>query len=167
MSRIIAGMDTASSLSTYRPAESSSAVAASSPDRSALVRQSSAADAQPRRIREPMHPLLVVRGMNGNSVSARQYREIATALADEAGGLDKLTAPTMASIRRAANMTVKLEDMTTKAVAGADVDLEQLTRFSNVLGRELQRLGIKKRVDRKMSIPEYLAARDARRAQGV
>jgi hypothetical protein len=65
---------------------SASPFPAPSPDRSALVRQSSAADAQPRRVREPMHPLLVVRGMNGNSVSARQYREIATALAAEAGG---------------------------------------------------------------------------------
>jgi hypothetical protein len=145
---------------------STSDVAAPSPASSALVRQSSAAAAQPRRVRGPTHPLLVVRGMNGNSVSARQYREIALALADEAGGLDKLSAPTMASIRRAANMTVKLEDMTTKAVAGEDVDLEQLTRFSNVLGRELQRLGIKKRVGRKLTVPEYLEARDARRAQG-
>jgi hypothetical protein len=73
----------------------------------------------------------------------------------------------MALIRRAANMTVTLEDMTTKAVAGEDVDLEQLTRFSNVLGRELQRLGIRKQVGRKLSVPEYLAQRDARRAQGV
>jgi hypothetical protein len=90
MSRIIAGMDLISN----------SIVAGPSPDRSALVRQSSAADAKPRRVREPTHPLLKLRGMNGNSVSARQYREIAIALADEAGGLDKLTAPTMASIRR-------------------------------------------------------------------
>jgi hypothetical protein len=130
-----------------------------SPDRSALVRQSSAADAQPRRVREPMHPLLVVRGMNGNSVSARQYREIVLALADEAGGLDKLNTPTMASIRRAANMTLTLEDMTTKAVAGEDVDLEQLTRFSNVLGRELQRLGIKRSASPAPTIADYLAAR--------
>jgi hypothetical protein len=130
-----------------------------SPDRSALVRQSSAADAQPRRVREPMHPLLVVRGMNGNSVSARQYREIVLALADEAGGLDKLNTPTMASIRRAANMTLTLEDMTTKAVAGENVDLEQLTRFSNVLGRELQCLGIKRRASPAPTIADYLAAR--------
>jgi hypothetical protein len=136
-----------------------------SPDRPALVRQTAAADARPRRVREPMHPLLVVRGMNGNSVSARQYREIALALADEAGGLDKLTAPTMASIRRAANMTVKLEDMTSKAVAGEDVDLEQLTRFSNVLGRELHRLGIKKRADRKLLAVEFLAERNALRGK--
>jgi hypothetical protein len=130
-----------------------------SPDRSALVRQSSAADAQPRRVREPMHPLLVVRGMNGNSVSARQYREIVLALADEAGGLDKLNTPTMASIRRAANMTLTLEDMTTKAVAGENIDLEQLTRFSNVLGRELQRLGIKRSASPAPTIADYLAAR--------
>jgi hypothetical protein len=142
---------------------STSPFPAPSPDRSALVRQSSAADAQPRRVREPMHPLLVVRGMNGNSVSARQYREIATALAAEAGGLDKITAPTMALIRRAANMTVTLEDMTTKAVAGEDIDLEQLTRFSNVLGRELQRLGIRKRVGRKLLAVEFLAERNAMR----
>jgi hypothetical protein len=140
--------------------------AAPSPDRSAPARQSSAADAQPRRVRAPMHPLLVVRGMNGNSVSARQYREIALALADEAGGLDKLTAPTMASIRQAANMSVQLGHMTSKAVAGEAVDLEQLTRLSNVLGRTLQRLGIKKRVGRKLTVPEYLEARDAMRAQG-
>jgi hypothetical protein len=70
----------------------------------------------------------------------------------------------MALIRRAANMTVTLEDMTTKAVAGEDVDLEQLTRFSNVLGRELHRLGIRKRVGRKLTVTEYLEARDARMA---
>jgi hypothetical protein len=34
------------------------------------------------------------------------------------------------------------------------------------LGRTLNRLGIKKRVARKLTVPEYLAQRDARRAQG-
>jgi hypothetical protein len=59
-------------------------------------------------------------------------------------------------------MTVKLEDMTTKAVAGEDVDLEQLTRFSNVLGRELQRLGIRKPAPKKRTMQDYLAERAAR-----
>ena len=49
---------------------------------------------------------------------------------------------------------------------GEEVSDEQMTRVANSLARTLQRLGIRKRADRKLSVPEYLAQRDARRAQG-
>jgi len=97
------------------------------------------------RVRKPTPALLAVKGVNGQSIPARRFREIATALADDCGGPDKLSAPTIAKIRQAASMTVKLEDMTAKTVAGEDVDLEQLTRLSNVLSRALRDLGMKKR----------------------
>jgi hypothetical protein len=141
-----------------------------SPDRSAPVRQTAANDAKPRRVREPTHPLLVVRGMNGNSVSARKYREIALAMADEAGGLDKLTAPTMALIRQAASMTLKIEDMTMRAVAGEDVDLDDITRASNSLNRivgRLDRIGIQSRTKAPIySVADYMELK-ARRAADV
>jgi hypothetical protein len=122
--------------------------------RSAPARPQADAETQPRRVRKTTPPLLVVRGMNSQSLSARQYRKIALGLADEFGGQDKLSAPTMALIRQAASMTVTLEDMTTKAVAGEAVDMEQLTRLSNVLGRTLHRLGLRK----PQREPSFLAA---------
>jgi hypothetical protein len=124
------------------------------------------ASSAPRRIRKPTPRVLAVKGMHGQSIPARRFREIATALADDCGGVDKLSAPTAALIRRAASMTVTLEEMTTKAVAGEDVDLEQMTRLSNVLNRAMQQLGLRKRGVPKLTVPEYLAQRDARRTQG-
>jgi hypothetical protein len=65
-------------------------------------------------------------------------------------------------------MTVQVEGLQSKIVSGEDVDIEQLTRLSNVLGRTLQRLGLKRAASKstKLTVPEYLAQRDARRAQG-
>jgi hypothetical protein len=47
-------------------------------------------------------------------------------------------------VRQAAALTVQVEALQARIVAGEDVDLEQWTRLSNVLGRTLQRLGLKK-----------------------
>ena len=46
------------------------------------------------------------------------------------------------------------------------VDVEQLTRLANAATRILTRLGIKReRVGKKLTVPEFLARRDARRAE--
>jgi hypothetical protein len=84
------------------------------------------------------------RGLNGNSRPARRYREIATAIADDCGGPDKLSEPTKILVRQAASLTLQIEGLQTKLVAGEDVDSEQLVRLSNVLGRTLHRLGLRK-----------------------
>ena len=87
---------------------------------------------------------LMLRGVDGRSMVARRYRDVAIALADDLGGQDKLSEPTKILVRQAAAMTVQVEAIQAKIVAGEDIDLEQLTRLSNVLGRTLQRLGLKK-----------------------
>jgi hypothetical protein len=87
---------------------------------------------------------LAVRGVDGRSMAARRYRDVAIAIADDLGGQDLLSEPSKILVRQAAGMTVAVEDLSAKVVAGEDVDLEQLTRLSNVLGRTLQRLGLKK-----------------------
>ena len=87
---------------------------------------------------------LMLRGVDGRSVVARRYRDVAIALADDLGGQDKLSEPTKILVRQAAALTVQVEQLQTQIVAGEDVDLEQLTRLSNVLGRTLQRLGLNK-----------------------
>jgi hypothetical protein len=87
---------------------------------------------------------LALRGVDGRSIVARRYRDVAIALADDLGGQDKLSEPSKILVRQAAALTVQTETLQAKIVAGEDVDLEQLTRLSNVLGRTLQRLGLKK-----------------------
>jgi hypothetical protein len=87
---------------------------------------------------------LLLRGVDGRSVEARRYRDVAIALADDLGGQDKLSEPSKILVRQAAAMTVQVESLQSKIVSGQDVNLEQLTRLSNVLGRTLQRLGLKK-----------------------
>src|SRR5580693_4960305 len=107
---------------------------------------------------------LLLRGVDGRSMVARRYRDVAIALADDLGGQDKLSEPSKILVRQAAALTVQVEGLQSKIVSGEDVDVEQLTRLSNVLGRTLQRLGIRKRVSPAPTIADYLAARDARMA---
>jgi hypothetical protein len=107
---------------------------------------------------------LLLRGVDGRSMIARRYRDVAIALADDLGGQDKLSEPSKILVRQAAAMTVQVESLQSKIVSGDDVDIEQLTRLSNVLGRTLQRLGIRKRTARKLTVSEYLERRDARMA---
>jgi hypothetical protein len=85
-----------------------------------------------------------LRGVDGRTMASRRYRDISFALADDLGGAAKLSESTQILIRQAAALTVQVESLQSKIVAGEDVDLEQLTRLSNVLGRTLQRLGLKK-----------------------
>src|ERR1700733_2038012 len=87
---------------------------------------------------------LFLRGVDGRPLAARRYRDVAIALADDLGGQDKLSEPSKILVRQAAALTVQVEGLQTKIVSGEDVNLEQLTRLSNVLGRTLQRLGLKK-----------------------
>jgi hypothetical protein len=87
---------------------------------------------------------LLLRGVDGRSMVARRYRDVAIALADDLGGQDKLSEPSKILVRQAAALTVQVEGLQSKIVAGEDVDLEQLTRLSNALSRMLHRLGLKK-----------------------
>jgi hypothetical protein len=87
---------------------------------------------------------LTLRNVDGRTMAARRYRDICLALSDDLGGQDKLSEPSKILVRQAAALSVQTETLQSKIIAGVDVDLEQLTRLSNVLGRTLQRLGLKK-----------------------
>lgn len=107
------------------------------------LRSASASRPSTLRSRVTNDPLLL-RGVDGRSAAGRRYRDLAIALADDLGGQDKLSEPTKILVRQAAALAVQVEGLQAKIVAGEDVDLEQLTRLSNVLGRTLHRLGLKK-----------------------
>jgi hypothetical protein len=107
---------------------------------------------------------LAVRGVDGRSLAARRYRDICLALGDDLGGSDKLPESTLILIRSAAALSVAVENLQSKIVAGEDVDLEQLTRLSNVQARAVARLGLKKpEPPRPPSLMEILAQSAASR----
>jgi hypothetical protein len=86
---------------------------------------------------------LFLRGVDGSSMVARRYRDVAIALADDLGGQNRLSEPSKILVRQAAALTVQVEGLQSKIVSGEDVDLEQMTRLANVLGRTLQRLRLR------------------------
>jgi hypothetical protein len=100
---------------------------------------------------------LKLRGIDGRSVDARRYHDVAIALADDLGGQDKLNESSKILVRQAAALTVQVEGLQSKIVAGGGVDLEQLTRVANSLSRTLQRLGRKKPRENGPSLLSQLA----------
>lgn len=77
-------------------------------------------------------------GIDGRSASARRYRDLQIAFADDLGGADKLSEADKALCRQAAAVTVQSEGMQSKIVRGEPVDAEQLVRVSNTLSRLLK-----------------------------
>jgi hypothetical protein len=102
--------------------------------------------------------------IDGRSTEARRYRDLCFSFADDCGGAASLTEAQRALVRQAASLVVQSERLASAAIRGELVSDEQRTRVANALGRTLNRLGIKKRVGRKLTVPEYLEARDARMA---
>ena len=103
-------------------------------------------------------------GIDGRSAEARRYRDLAMSFADDLGGAAVLTEAQRALVFQAASLVVQSEALNGAMICGELVDVEQQTRVANALGRTLNRLGIKKRAARKLTVPEYLEARDARMA---
>jgi hypothetical protein len=105
-------------------------------------------------------------GVDGRSAEARRYKDLCMSFTDDCGGAAGLTEAQRALVRQAAMLSVQSEKLQGAMIRGEDVDLERQTRVANSLARTLSRLGIRKRVSRKLSVPEYLAQRDARLAEG-
>jgi hypothetical protein len=99
----------------------------------------SSADRSPAAVRRSaLVPRL--RGVNGNSLGSRRYREVAMALADDCGGADALDEQTRVLIRQVAGLTVEGENLQRLIARGEAVNHEDLVRIGNVLNRLFARL---------------------------
>jgi len=87
----------------------------------------------------------VLRGVDGRSAAGRRYRDIVESLSADLGGLEKLGEAQKATIRQAAALIVRCESMQADLLNGLPVDDEALVRLSNVAGRLLTKLGIKRK----------------------
>jgi hypothetical protein len=124
---------------------------------------------RPSRIRSRIsNDLFALRGVDGRGASARRYRDVVHAFAGDVGGVDRLTEPQKIMIRTAAMMTLKIEDVQSRIVAGQDIDVEQLTRMGNVLARLLAAIGARKgngkSSDAGNALQDYLRERAAAEA---
>jgi hypothetical protein len=108
----------------------------------------------------------MIAGVDGRSADARRYRDLAMSFADDLGGAAVLTEAQRALVFQAAALVVKSESMNGAMIRGEDVNVEQQTRVANALGRTLNRLGIKKREAKSVTLDDYLAARAARAGDG-
>ncbi len=98
-------------------------------------------------------------GVDGRSAEARRYRDLVAGFSGDFG-TQKLSERELALIRQAAALSVQSEAMQVQIVRGGDVDLEQLTRLTNVLTRTLKELGLQKRRPVAPSLADYLAAKN-------
>jgi hypothetical protein len=94
--------------------------------------------------------------IDGRSPEARRFRDLVASLGDDLGGEAGLTEAQRALVRQAAALVVQSETLVAASIRGEDVDIEQMTRVANALGRTLARLRLRK--PRKPGRPSHLAA---------
>ena len=110
----------------------------------------------------------MIAGVDGRSAEARRYRDLAMSFADDCGGAASLTEAQRALVAQAAALTVQSEtpagrDDSRRGCRRRATDPASPTAWR---GRSLG-LASASASDRKLSVPEYLAQRDARRAAKV
>jgi hypothetical protein len=114
---------------------------------------------------------LRLRGVDGRSTVARRYRDAAIALADDLGGQNRLSESAKLLVRLAASLTVQVEALQSRIVAGGEVDLEQAVRMNNALSRTLSALHRRQtaapRPDAGTSLQDYVASKAALEAPEV
>jgi hypothetical protein len=120
---------------------------------------------RPSRVRSILSndPLRLV-GIDGRSARGRRFRDLMRSFAEEVGGLDSISEAQRALCSQAAVLTVQVESMQARVIAGEVVDPELIVRVGNVQLRALQALGVRKGpkvVDGGNALAEYLAARAA------
>jgi hypothetical protein len=146
-------MDTATSLSPFRPAESSPADSPASSARKPTARS---------RITNGKELLA---NIDGRSTEARRYRDLCLSFGDDCGGAATLTEVQRALVRQAAALTVQSEKLQGAMIRGENVSHEQMTRVANSLARTIQRLGFKRApAKREASLVGYLASKVAAKA---
>jgi hypothetical protein len=87
----------------------------------------------------------VLPGVDGRSIVARRYRDIAAAIVQDMGGADRCSEARLQLIRRFAAAACIAEEMEAKLARGEAIDIHQHTYLCSTLTRIVQRIGINRR----------------------
>jgi hypothetical protein len=100
---------------------------------------------RPSRVRSALsNDPLRLAGIDGRSARGRRFRDLMRSYAEEVGGLDVISEPQRALCSQAAVLTVQVEALQARVIAGDVVDPELIVRIGNVQLRALAALGLKK-----------------------
>lgn len=102
-------------------------------------------------------------GTDGRSPFVRRWKDLTRSLIEELGGQGTMNEGRRALINHAAAVMVHAEAMQARILRGEHVDVEELSRVSNVLARLFTTTGTKRpaAADKTPSLAAYLNGRDA------
>jgi len=100
-------------------------------------------------------------GVDGRSLIARRYRDIANAMAVDMGGADRLSEAKLQLVRRFSATAVLAEGLEAKLVRGEQIDIQEHALLCSTLTRLVQRIGVD-RIPRDISpsLDQYLEQRE-------
>jgi hypothetical protein len=103
----------------------------------------------------------ILPNIDGRSVKARRIYDIASAIANDLGGADKLTETRISLIRRFASLAAIAEEQEARVANGEEIDVGKLAKISSTLVRLATRIGLK-RVPKNVTpvLHDYLEASD-------
>jgi hypothetical protein len=90
--------------------------------------------------------------IDGRSLIARRYRDICSAIATDQGGVDCLSQARLQLIRRFAACCVLAEEMESRLVRGAQIDITEYVQLTTTMVRVAQRIGLD-RIQRDVNSP--------------
>ncbi len=89
--------------------------------------------------------LLTLGDIDGRTVAARNAKALITALENDLGGADRLSAGEREIVQRAALSSAVLQDMEAHWIAGRPLDVTAYTTLANTQSRLLKLLGLARR----------------------
>jgi hypothetical protein len=96
-------------------------------------------------------------GVDGRSIIARRYRDIAAAVAADQGGADRLSEARKQLVRRFAAAACIAEQMESRLANGEQINIVEHAQLCSTLVRIAQRIGIDRRMRKVVpSLSEYL-----------
>src|SRR5262249_3926185 len=115
----------------------------------------------PQKSRLTNTPVLLA-NVDGRTTVARRYRDIATAIAVDQGGADRLSETRLQLIRRFSAAACLAEQLESRLARGEEIDIQEHSLLVSTMVRVAQRIGLDRRARNIMpSLSEYLTPQEA------
>lgn len=101
----------------------------------------------------------VLPSVDGRSQIARRYRDIASAILVDNGGLDHCSESRVQLIRRFAACSVLAEQLEARLARGEPIDIAEHASLASTLVRLANRIGIERRARPVETLAEYISSR--------
>jgi hypothetical protein len=80
---------------------------------------------------------LAIAELDGRSSQARKFKDVLRALAEDVGGVDNLTPRQSMTLRTAASLQFRIEELQAQIVRGESLNTGELTKLTGIVSRLL------------------------------